>query len=237
MGAGVDPFMKRSNFVSSPLGVVLSIFIAAVVTGTPAFAAQPQTVFFPTADGGRIAGDLYGSGSRGVVLAHGAVFDKESWAPLARRLESEGYLVLAIDFRGYGPSKAGSKGPRALDEDVLAAIRAIRRHGAKSVSVLGGSMGGGAAARAAIRAKPGDIDRLVFLSPVPIEHPEEIHAGRITFIASRGERLFPRIKAFYERAPQPKALNLLEGNAHAQNIFATKEGPRLTRWIVDALTR
>ena len=65
-------------------------------------------ISFPTADGGTVYGNLYGEGLHAVLLAHGAVFDKESWDGLAQFLSAEGYQVLAIDFRGYGKSTAGS---------------------------------------------------------------------------------------------------------------------------------
>jgi hypothetical protein len=34
-----------------------------------------------------------------VLLAHSAVFDKESWKPLAETLVATGHRVMAIDFR------------------------------------------------------------------------------------------------------------------------------------------
>jgi dienelactone hydrolase len=58
---------------------------------------------------------------------------------------------------------------RALFEDVLAAVRYLRSQGVRRVAVLGASMGGGgAAAEADVRAAPGEIDRAILLSPVPI---------------------------------------------------------------------
>lgn len=67
-------------------------------------AAAQEHVSFPTQDDGFIYGDLYGKGDRGVVLAHGARFNKESWAKQAWALSDAGFRVLAIDFRGYGKS-------------------------------------------------------------------------------------------------------------------------------------
>ena len=79
---------------------------------------------------------------------------------------SKGFVVLAIDFRGFGCST----GPGAADfdhapfeNDVLAAVRYLREHGAKTVSVVGGSFGCGAAGDASIKSEPGEIDRIVFL--------------------------------------------------------------------------
>jgi pimeloyl-ACP methyl ester carboxylesterase len=175
---------------------------------------------------------VYGSGASGVVLAHGAAFNKESWGPLARTLAAGGHQVLAIDFRGYGASRAGSD-PRALQQDVLAAVRYLRSRGARSVSVVGASMGGGASARAATEAAAGEIERLFLLSPVAIANPEAIKAGRLMYVASRDEQLAPSIKAQFDRAPEPKRIEWLDGDAHAQNIFATAQGPRLTTFIVE----
>jgi len=213
------------------LGVMLMSFAA---TGPAGAGKPPREVSFATADSGTVHADLFGAGERGVVLAHGAVFNKESWADLADSLAAHGFRVLAIDFRGYGKSVAGTK-PRGLDEDVLAAVRYLHEQGAAAVSVVGGSMGGGASARAATEAKTGEIAHLVLLSPVSIEHPERIRAANILYIASREEKMAPGILDQYKAAPEPKRLVLLDGSAHAQNIFKTDQGPRLTQVILEAL--
>lgn len=212
------------------------LFLCALVWGSAnALAgAHPRAVTFSTRDGGTIDADLYGKGSRGVVFAHGAIFNKESWTPLAQRMAARGFRALAINFRGYGRSHGGSD-PGAQDQDVLAAIRWLHAHGATKVSLVGGSMGGGAAGQAATEVKPGEIDRLVLLSPMPIDHPERLKAASILYIGSRDEGLAPRIRAQYARAPKPKKLILLPGRAHAQNIFATGEAQALSDAIVDFL--
>ncbi|MEZ5292352.1 MAG: alpha/beta fold hydrolase [Vicinamibacterales bacterium] len=204
---------------------------AAIVAAAP---AAPAAVGFATADGGHVVADRYGSGTDAVVLAHGARFDKASWARQAQALADRGHVVLAIDFRGYGASTPG-RDPKALFEDVLAAVRDARAQGARTVSVVGASMGGGASARAAVEARPGEIDRLLLLSPVSIEDPGRMHAGRILYIASRDEPMAPGIRDQFTRAPEPKRLELLEGDGHAQNIFPTPQGPALTRLLLDFL--
>ena len=200
-----------------------------------AVAATPELVSISTSDGGTIEADRYGSGDRAVVLAHGARFDKESWKKQARALAEAGFLVLAIDFRGYGHSRGGKPGadPHAdLDLDVLAAVRWLRTGGAKQVSVVGGSMGGGAAALASTEAAPGEIDRLVLLAAPPIEHPEKV-TGRKLFAVSRDDRNAdgsPRLHGVqdqYDRASDPKEILVLEGSAHAQFIFDSDQGERL----------
>jgi len=216
-----------------PTVLALACTLLGLASGAHAGEA-PHEVSFATADSGTVHANRYGAGTRGVVLAHGAVFDKESWAGLADSLARRGFVVLAIDFRGYGRSVAGTK-ERGLDEDVLAAVRYLHAHGATSVSVVGASMGGGASGRAATEASPGEIDRLVLLSPVSIPDPARMHAASVLYIASRDERMAPGIREQYERAPEPRRLVLLEGSAHAQNIFATDQGPNLTRILLEAL--
>ena len=96
-------------------------------------------------------------------------------------------------------------------------------------------MGGGAAARAAVEAKAGDIDRLILLSPGPIDHPEAIRTDSVLYIVSAEEGLFEAVKRQYEKVPGPKRLEILEGDAHAQHIFKTSLGSDLTELIVEFL--
>jgi pimeloyl-ACP methyl ester carboxylesterase len=216
--------------------------MAAVVLG--GVATPPEHVSFPTQDGGLVYADMYGKGGRGVVLAHGGRFTKETWEKQARALVAAGFRALAIDFRGYGQSRGpGQSQPLGapLHFDVLAAVRYLRQHGAKSVSIIGGSMGGGAAADASVEAEPGEIDRLVLLGSTGGGKPERLKGLKL-FIMSRDDlgpgdkpRL-PRIRADYERAPEPKELVILEGSAHAQFIFGTDQGERLMREILRFLS-
>jgi len=216
-----------------------AILIAFVVAG--AGAAQ-QVVSFPTQDGGLIYGDLYGKGDRGVVLAHGGRFTKESWKMQAQALAAEGFRALSIDFRGEGQSRGGKK-DQPLEEagylDVLGAIHYLRRTGATSVSVVGASMGGDYAAEVA-EAEPAEIDRLVLLAAGAYT-PLMKMKGRKLFIVARddanaeGLRL-PRIRAQYEKALEPKELIILEGSAHAQFLFQTDQGERVLREILRFLS-
>jgi alpha/beta superfamily hydrolase len=205
-------------------------------------AGPPPGVSFDTPDGGIVYADLYGAGARGVVLAHGGRFDKESWAKQARVLADAGFRVLAFDFRGRGRSRGPQSKPPddGVEYDVLAAVRYLHAAGARTVSVVGASFGGAAAAQAAVLARPGEIDRLVLLAHGEIQEPERMQ-GRKLFVVARddandaGPRL-PRIRRQYERAPGPKELLVLEGSAHAQFIFDTDQGERLMREIVRFLS-
>jgi pimeloyl-ACP methyl ester carboxylesterase len=203
------------------------------------FAAAQKTVSFPTEDNGVIFADVYGEGERAVVLAHGGPFNKESWEKQARTLARAGFRVLALDFRGYGQSK-GPGGSQPMDAplhlDVLAAVHYLRTNGAKAVSIVGGSMGGGAAGDASIASRQGEIDKVVFLGASPNGPAEKLKCASL-FIVARddvsddGPRL-PRIRAQYELAPQPKELIILDGSAHAQFLFETDRAERVMREIL-----
>ena len=206
-------------------------------------ATAQKTVSFPTEDGGVVYADVYGEGDRAVVLAHGGQFNKESWAKQARTLVAAGFQVLALDFRGYGKSRGpGDSDPMdaPLHLDVLAAVRYLRKTGVKTVSIVGGSMGGGAAGDASIASRPGEIDRVVFLGSAPNEPADKLKSSSL-FIVARddasgdGPRL-PGIRAQYEKAPQPKELIVLKGSAHAQFLFQTDQAERVMREILRFLS-
>lgn len=234
---------------------IFLMLIIAIAASVPAFGGEggdraaselPQEVSFSTPDGGLIYANLYGKSNRGIVLAHGGRFTKESWEKQAQALVKAGFRVLAIDFRGRGKSRAGTQtqpGDDGVRFDVLAAIRYLRANGAKTVSVIGASFGGGAAAEASIEAKPGEVDRLVLLAHSPIDKPEQMK-GRKLFILSRddfsGDNKIPRlpkIRDQYERAADPKELVILDGSAHAQALFETGQGERLMREILRFLSQ
>lgn len=224
--------------------VLVAGAVLGSMVGAPSAYSQ-DTVAVPADDGGLVTADEYGSGPRGVVLAHGGRFDRKSWRDQARVLAREGYRVLAIDFRAGAMARAGGPpdclyDPKCLAADVLAAVRYLRRTGATSVAIIGGSLGGGAAAQASVEAAPDEIDVLVLLAPMAIEHPEQMK-GRKLFIVSRedrgsGDRLrLPGIEEQYRRSPDPKELLLVEGSAHAQFLFTTDQGERLMEAILGFL--
>ena len=223
-------------------GLRLLIAICVAILLAKAAAAQ-KTVSFPTEDGGVVFAEVYGTSDRAIVLAHGGRFNKESWAEQARTLVAAGFEVLAIDFRGYGKSHGpGDKDPMdaPLQFDVLAAVRYLHQNGAKTVSIIGGSMGGGAAGDASIASKPGEIDRLILLGAAPNGPAEKLKSPILIIVArddtsGDGPRL-PGIQKQFDKAPQPKELIVLDGSAHAQYLFQTDQGKRVMQEILRFLS-
>jgi len=229
----VEPTVRHQAFA-------LSIIATLVFTGVT---AAQEHVSFATQDGGTVYADLYGKGDRCVVLAHGGRFNKESWEKQARTLAAAGFRVLAIDFRGYGQSRGpGQSDPLSapLHFDVLAAVHYLRKTGAKTVAVVGGSMGGTAAADASIASAPGEIDRLVLMGAAPNGPAKKLKVPTLFIVArddasADGPRL-PGIREQYEKAPEPKELIVLDGSAHAQYLFQTNQGERVMREILRFLS-
>lgn len=225
------------------IGCVRSLIPIIAVLLFSANAAAQKTVSFPTEDGGVIYADVYGEGDRGVVLVHGGQFNKESWAKQAQVLVAAKFRVLALDLRGYGKSR-GPDDSAPMDAplhlDVLAAVRYLRKNGVKSVSIVGGSMGGSAAGDASIASHPGEIDRLVFLAAAPNEPADKLKSPSLFIVAREdanedGPRL-PGIRQQYEKAPKPKKLVIVDGSAHAQFLFQTDQSERVMREILQFIS-
>jgi dienelactone hydrolase len=217
--------------------------VASVLSlGFSAFAQQTVAIPVPGATK-EVRGDLYGSGSRAVILVHGGGRTKESWRKQTPALTDAGFVVLAIDFRGDFTNDKGLAISEGSDEDnaadILAAAAYLRKRGAKSVSCIGASMGGYALAEADSMSKGGEFDRIVLLASSAGD--ATTLKGRKLFIVARddarqsGPRL-PEISDSYAKAPQPKELVVLEGSAHAQSLFDTDQGPRLMREMLRFLT-
>jgi len=122
----------------------------------------------------------------------------------------------------------------------MAAVEYLRQTGATTVSVVGASMGGDYAAEAA-EANPEKIDRLVLLAAGAYT-PLIKSKARKLFIMSRDDVIgdnaprLPDIRSQYEKASDPKEFVVLDGFAHAQAIFATNQGDRLTREVLRFLS-
>jgi uncharacterized protein len=169
------------------VAIVLAAFVGAcdqgdttsTSRGTDEASDASRAVTFITNDGVALGGHLFGTGSKGVILAHMYPADQTSWFATAERLAAQGYLVLTFDFRGYGESK-GDKQIERIDRDVLAAANEIGGAGATEVVLVGASMGGTACLRVA-----GEIfaSMISSQSRPPYEIPPVGVAGVVTLSA------------------------------------------------------
>jgi len=202
--------------------------------------AQGEVAFPPAGGAGEVRADLYGSGARAVILAHGGRFDKEGWRPQARSLAAAGFRVLALRFRGDSHNADGTPSAEGSDQDNAADVRGavawLERNGATHIAAVGASLGGDAVALASL-ADPGHIERIVLLGSNGGGVLARVRARKL-FVVARDDRngegpRLPRINAAYAAARPPKRLVVVEGGAHAQFLFATAQGPR----VLDEITR
>lgn len=192
-----------------------------------------KEVTFETADGLTIDASLFpAEAERIVIFSHGAVFDKDSWYPLARKLKELKVAALPINHRGYGESEGRSR--ENLHLDVIAAVKFAKERGYSEVAVVGGSMGGAAVlnALAEMEAKP---SRALLLAPAggaPIEGAET----RKLFLVAEGDGLRRRVEIVYENSDEPKRLIVFDGDAHAQHVFKTANGEGVEAEMLAFLT-
>jgi alpha/beta superfamily hydrolase len=154
------------------LAAILILTACSTTAGDPTTALPTSTtlghlpgssygeVSFTSEDGLVLSGRLYRPwaeksfllfappGKSGVVLCHMYPSDQSSWDTEARVLSGQGLTVLTFDFRGYGKSQ-GSKDIQLIDRDVTAAVGFLRDAGVQELVLVGASMGGTAALKAA----------------------------------------------------------------------------------------
>ena len=191
-----------------------------------------KDVNFISADGGKIYASLFGSYPDMVILAHGKVFNKESYYDLCEDLLKNKISSLAFDFRGYGNSKPGSGGLNAYGEDIIGAVKYAKSTGfTTSVTLLGSSMGGAAVLNASKLYRPDEIKSVIALSPVFTEGVDFIDVP-VHYLGTEGEQFAEGIEKMYAHTKSPKTLRLFKGVAHGQNILATEAKDELVSLII-----
>lgn len=192
-----------------------------------------KLVTFKTEDGGTIEASLFDGGKNiAVVFAHGAVFNKESWYFLSKKLQSKKVTSLSIDFRGYGNSKKGSTSNMAYD--ILGAIDYLKTKGFKNIVLVGGSMGGAAILNALELKTDGSIKKVVLLSPAGSNGITSNSLEKL-YIVSENEGFYARVKESFDNSVQPKELKIYEGTYHAQHMFKSDYAEELIQLIIDFL--
>lgn len=81
--------------------------------------------------------------SPGLVVGHGAGSRRERHDGFCREACRQGFVVLALDFRGHGDSSGSGDGP--LEQDIFAAVDLLRAHPAvdgERLCYRGSSLGG-----------------------------------------------------------------------------------------------
>jgi len=180
---------------------------------------KPMAVQF-TSHGKTVHGLLWGKGVYGVILSHGAIYDAASWTPLAIDIAKNGIVALALE--------------EVEPNDIIAAHSFLRgKHGVKAIGLIGASAGGSTALSAMARL-PQQWDQLILLSSVG--DVSGIGSAPKLFVASEGEGMAETARQMAKDSPgSQNDVLIVKGSAHAQAIFKTSEGLRLTRAILERL--
>jgi dienelactone hydrolase len=106
------------------------------------------------APGERLPAVVLGQGgSTGIVFANQSASSACGWLPYARAVARDGVRSVVFDYA------AASR-----EDEVLAAARWLRSHGARRVVLVGASIGGRAVVTAAARGGPRRVDAVISLS-------------------------------------------------------------------------
>lgn len=124
---------------------------------------------FAQVEGGQVAYETCGSGSRALVLLHDGILDSSAyegiWSPLC-----ETFRVVRYDRRGYGASPSAS----AAYDPVADLAAVMQAAGVERATLVGSSAGGGVAVEFAL-AHPDSVDGLILVGAAvsgfrPTEH-------------------------------------------------------------------
>jgi len=212
------------------------------------------------ADGGpTLRGRVWSDGRIGVVLAHGfsPYSGQDDWNAVAEHLAGLGYGVLTFDFRGFCDGEGCSDGDLQLGEnwrDVEAAVEYLRSRGSERIFIIGASMGGIAAFRAADEA---ELDLAGIVSLATPQYPSIYYAGepaendvtperlqRIAapklFIAGADDVQLPGMaplrpgvesvrfaedaRAMFEASSEPRQLEIIDSDAHSSELVVRAPG-------------
>jgi len=216
--------------MAAQLRLTMRLVLVGVACASEVVAQSPaRRVVAQTLDSGRVVADHLGSGNRGVVLVHGGRYTRRHWGSLPLHLASDGAQVLAIDLRGYGESRRNRLADIGQPEealDVQAAVRWLGERGTRDVTVIGASLGGGAAASAALEPQRAaeTIDALVLLAPTRLVSAERIRARLLVVIgatdttASGALRFTGRWEDF-RRGAGPREMCTVDSGAHGPELL------------------
>lgn len=187
-------------------------------TPTATLAVPSRAVTFTTSDHVLLAGTLYGQGKTFVILSNQTDTVAANWTPIAQQFAARGYTALSYDYRGHGASQGRVELESDLVTDLKAAVGYAQRQGARSIVLVGASIGGAVTANVAssppvtavvIVSAPGEFAGL----EVSAATMHAISAPKLLMV-SQGDGYAQDVQTMYDEARQPKELAEYPGVAH-----------------------
>lgn len=159
-------------------------------------------------------------GRYGVVMAHGAAYDADSWADQAGQIAGRDMMALALE--DTSPAKLAAAAEYLKQEYDL-----------DGVALLGASAGGQSAIQAAAD-NPGTFDQLILLSPAGGDVARLDDAPKL-FIYSEDEQMADNVRQMAKEAPGETQTMTVPGDAHAQAIFKGQNSGQAMSAIMERL--
>jgi pimeloyl-ACP methyl ester carboxylesterase len=219
------------------VGVVVVLVAAGALAGAggarqswDGCSPRAGDIRFRAQDGTRLVGHLYGRGHAAVVLAHGHPGNLCQWDSYAKRLARRGYRVLAFDFRNHGRSQTRSGPNSRYATDLAAAVRVVRKTGARKVVLVGASFGGSAVLPAAVLVHP-LVDGVVSVSGAAdflgaIDAAPHVTVP-ILYLVGRYDRYPNDVQRLYDAtASADKTLKVLERGEHGAGLVGASPAAR-----------
>lgn len=221
--------MQPRRWTLHPLRLPLAVALLAIAIMALATCAGEdeavvdcgEDVSFESTDGITLCGRHYGNGEVTVVLAHMRPSDQESWTPLAETLADEGYSAFTFNFRGYAPS-GGAKEIGLIDFDLGGALDYLATLGVQRPVLVGASMGGTAAVKAAANR---DVAAVIALSAPKeidglsaVESIDRATAPMLVIVAEDDTSARLDGAAIYDAANEPKLFEVYTGGEHGTEL-------------------
>jgi pimeloyl-ACP methyl ester carboxylesterase len=207
---------------------------------------------FTTSDGWNIVANYWPANGNAVILLHKFASDKIEWSSFAHELNSKGYAVLALDFRGHGESTNRDGKTVAWDsftnadfndmtKDVATATDWLRNKGYEKFAIAGASIGANTALNYAVNDSA--VKTVVLLSPglefkgIVADQTIRNFTKPIFIVASNEDTYSARSATIlYERTQGKKEIKICDGAGHGTAMFDITDLDRLIlNWLDDNL--
>jgi pimeloyl-ACP methyl ester carboxylesterase len=218
------PAVRRAGAQHDHLRSALLAVLSALVAGG-CTASGDDRVQFTATDGVQLVGHLDGARGPGIVFAHSRRTDQRSWRAFADETAAAGFRTLTFDFRGYGES-GGEQDVGTVDRDLEGAYRYLVGRKIRPIFLVGASMGGTAVLLVGARVPVAGIATLsapLTLGDLDATPVLPSLQGAKLFVAAEGDAAAAAaLKLVSERAPDPKIMRVLPGNAHGMDLMGAE---------------
>ena len=207
-------------------------------------AVKEGKVTFITEDDVKISGNIFGTGKKWVILTHMLQADQQSWFDFAEFLKENGYTVLTYDLRGIGRSGGSmyQKGVENIFLDLEAALDFVRQYNPEKIFLIGAVVGGTSSLKVASKEP---VDGVVSISGLEeyqglsvIDEIVNVAPPKL-FIVSSGDPNVESTDTLYEKSPNPKDIQVLEGNELGTSMLkdTSENSEKVKQIILDFLNR